>query len=54
MEPKVVLMKLHEQVKGMRRGWLGSRGEEGEEILLGFEIIKRLSWKRSEMVAKSR
>lgn len=54
MEPKVVLMELQEQAMGMRRGWLGIRGVEGEEMLDSFAMVKRGSEKRSEIVAKSR
>lgn len=54
MAPKVVLMVLQEQVKGTKRDWSGSRGEEGEDMLLGFDIMRRLTEKRSPIEARSR
>lgn len=51
----LVLIKLHEQVSGTKRDWLGMRGDDGDDdMLLGFEIIRRLTEKRSPMEARSR
>ncbi|KAF7806978.1 uncharacterized protein G2W53_039139 [Senna tora] len=54
MAPKVELTKLQEQGIGMKRGCSGTREEEGEEMLLGFEIMRRLTEKRSPMEPRSR
>lgn len=50
----MVLTELQEQDNGTKRGWSGSKGEEGEEMLLGLAIMRRLTEKRSPMVARSR
>lgn len=49
-----VLTELQEHVRGTKRGWLATRGEEGEDMLLGSDIIRRLREKRSAMEARSR
>lgn len=49
-----LLTELQEQVMGMKRGWFGTRGEEGEVMLLGFDIMSRLTEKRSAIEARSR
>lgn len=48
-----MLIELHEHASGTKRGWLGRRGEVKDDILLGFEIIRRLTEKRSPMEARS-
>lgn len=50
----MVLTELQEQDNGTKRGWSGSKDEEGEEMLLGLAIMRRLTEKRSPMVARSR
>lgn len=50
----LVLTELHEQDRGIKRGWSWIRGEVGEEMLLGLEIMRRLTEKRSPMEARSR
>lgn len=49
----MVLTELHEHVIGIKRGWLGERGEVREVKLLGLAIIGRLTEKRSPMEARS-
>lgn len=49
----MLLTELHEQVTGMKRGWLGERGEATEVKLLGLAIIGRLTEKRSLIEARS-
>lgn len=49
----MVLTELHVQVSGIKRGWLGIRGEVRDVMLLGFAIIGRLTEKRSLMEDKS-
>lgn len=48
------LTDLHEHDRGTNRGWSWIRGEVGEEMLLGLEIMRRLTEKRSAMEARSR
>lgn len=48
------LMELQEHDRGTKRGWLGMRGDDGEDMLLGFDIMRRLTMKRSAMEARSR
>lgn len=50
----VALGELQEQGIGIKRGWPETRVAFEEEMLLGFEIMKRLTEKRSPMVARSR
>lgn len=50
---EVELTELQEQVIGMKRGWFRMSGEVGSDMLLGLEIIKRLTEKRSAIVARS-
>ncbi|CAN1128933.1 hypothetical protein LINPERHAP2_LOCUS4930 [Linum perenne] len=47
-------MVLQEQVKGTKSCWVGVKGEDALEMLLGLEIMRRLTEKRSAMEAKSR
>ncbi|CAN0887161.1 hypothetical protein LINGRAHAP2_LOCUS15553 [Linum grandiflorum] len=47
-------MVLQEQVSGTKSGWFGVRAADGSEMLLGFEIMSRLTENRSPMEAKSR
>lgn len=48
------LTVLQEHFMGTKRDWSGRRGEEGEVMLLGFDIEGRLREKRSPMEARSR
>lgn len=50
----LVLTELQEQDSGTKRGWSWIRGEVGEEMLLGSDIMRRLTAKRSAMEARSR
>lgn len=50
----LALTELQEQVSGTKRGWSWTRGEVGEEMLLGSDIMRRLTEKRSAMEARSR
>lgn len=50
----LVLTVLQEQRIGTKRDWSGRRGEVGDEMLLGFAIMRRLREKRSATEAKSR
>lgn len=49
----LVFKVLQEQVKGTKRGWFGMSGDDGEDILLGFDIMRRLTEKRSAIEARS-
>jgi hypothetical protein len=50
----VELTELQEHVRGTKRGWVATRAEEGEDMLLGFDIIRGLTEKRSAMEARLR
>lgn len=50
----LALTELQEQDSGTKRAWSWIRGEVGEEMLLGFDIMRRLTEKRSAMEARSR
>lgn len=52
--PKVALNELQEHDMGTKRNWSGMRGEDGEEILLGSDMVRRLRLKRSPTEARSR
>ena len=52
--PVVALMLLQEHERGTKRGCPATRVEEGEDMLLGSDILRRLSEKRSPMEARSR
>lgn len=47
-------MELQEHEIGTKRGWPETRAEEGEDMLLGSDILRRLTEKRSPMEARSR
>lgn len=49
----MALTGLQEHERGIKRGWLLTKGMEGDEMLLGVEIITRLTPKRSPIVARS-
>lgn len=50
----MVLTELHVHVSGIKRDWLGERGEVREVKLLDLAIIGRLTEKRSLIDDKSR
>lgn len=50
----LLLTVLQEHLMGTKRDWSGRRGDVGDEMLLGLDIMRRLTAKRSPMEAKSR